>query len=233
LGDRAPHPRRSRRPDPRPVPPRPRARPDQGAVARRRRGVAWTCGPRPTGAGLWRTPATDLDPATRRARLSYRRAAELFEQAIAGCVGGPWALHQLRHSALTHAAEAGANTSTLLAYSGHTSVASLARSARVSPEAPARWRQQRDPARHRLILAAILRPGPRSQATGRHGGLLDCASGMARPRPPCSTPCADAQAGMITTHRQVPRLLPARHSSGVRGVVQGWYPGAVRCPCWS
>ena len=94
-------------------------------------------------------PPGDRDPATGRARLSYRRAAELFEQATAACPGGPWTLHQLRHSALTHAAEAGANTATLLAYSGHTSVASLVRYARVSPEALARWQQQRDPARRR------------------------------------------------------------------------------------
>jgi integrase/recombinase XerC/integrase/recombinase XerD len=94
-------------------------------------------------------PPSDLDPTSGRARLSYRRAAELFEQATAACPGGPWTLHQLRHSALTHAAEAGANTATLLAYSGHTSVASLVRYARVSPEALARWQQQRDPARRR------------------------------------------------------------------------------------
>jgi integrase len=94
-------------------------------------------------------PPGDLDPDSGRARLSYRRAAELFEQATGGCPGGPWTLHQLRHSALTHAAEAGANTATLLAYSGHTSVASLARYARVSPEALGRWQQQRDPVRRR------------------------------------------------------------------------------------
>jgi integrase len=88
----------------------------------------------------------DIDEPTGRARLSYRRAAELFERATADAVGGPWTLHQLRHSALTHAAEDGANTSTLLTYSGHTSVASLARYARVSPEALARWQQDRDPA---------------------------------------------------------------------------------------
>jgi integrase/recombinase XerC/integrase/recombinase XerD len=91
-------------------------------------------------------PPGDLDPASGRARLSYRRAAELFEQATEKLAGGPWTLHQLRHSALTHAAEDGANTSTLLAYSGHTSVASLARYARVSPEVLARWQQDRDPA---------------------------------------------------------------------------------------
>jgi integrase/recombinase XerC/integrase/recombinase XerD len=89
-------------------------------------------------------PPSDLDPATGRARLSYRRAAELFGQATGGAT-----LHQLRHSALTHAAEDGANTATLLAYSGHTSVASLARYARVSPEALARWQARRDPAARR------------------------------------------------------------------------------------
>jgi integrase len=88
--------------------------------------------------------AADLDPTSGQARLSYRRAAELFEAYTGG-----WTLHQLRHSALTHAAEAGANTSTLLAYSGHTSVSSLARYARVSPEALARWQTSRDPATRR------------------------------------------------------------------------------------
>ncbi len=89
-------------------------------------------------------PPSDLDPASGRARLSYRRAAELFSAAAGGAT-----LHQLRHSALTHAAEDGANTSTLLSYSGHTSIASLARYARVSPEALARWQARRDPAARR------------------------------------------------------------------------------------
>ncbi|WP_425582559.1 tyrosine-type recombinase/integrase [Streptosporangium longisporum] len=56
-----------------------------------------------------------------------------------------WTLHQLRHSALTHAAEDGVNTSTLSAYSGHTSVASLARYACLSFEALARQQAGRDP----------------------------------------------------------------------------------------
>ncbi|GAA0953070.1 tyrosine-type recombinase/integrase [Nonomuraea longicatena] len=63
--------------------------------------------------------------------------------------GGAWTLHQVRHSALTHAAEDGANTSTLLAYSGHTSVASLARYASVFPEALVHWQEGRDPATRR------------------------------------------------------------------------------------
>ena len=91
--------------------------------------------------------AADLDPETGRARLSYRRAAEIFEQATNDYEGGPWTLHQLRHSALTHAAEAGANTATLMAYSGHSNVASLQRYARVSPEALGRWQAERDPLR--------------------------------------------------------------------------------------
>lgn len=86
----------------------------------------------------------DLDAVSGPARLSYRRAAELFT-----AVSGGATLHQLRHSALTHAVEDGANTFTLLAYSGHTSVVSLARHARVSPEALGRWQAARDPARRR------------------------------------------------------------------------------------
>ena len=88
-------------------------------------------------------PADVYEP-TGQARLSYRRAAERFTEATGGAT-----LHQLRHSALTHAAEDGANTSTLLSFSGHTSVASLARYARVSPEALRRWQQHRDPATRR------------------------------------------------------------------------------------
>ncbi|WP_208798249.1 hypothetical protein [Microbispora triticiradicis] len=60
-------------------------------------------------------PPADLDPASGRARLSYRRTAECFETATAERAGRPSTLHQLRHSALTHAAEDGVNTSTLLA----------------------------------------------------------------------------------------------------------------------
>jgi integrase len=105
--------------------------------------------------------AADLDPASGRARLSYRRAEELFteqtkplarpditDQRLLEEAEG-WTLHQLRHSALTRAAENGANTGTLLAYSGHSSVASLARYTRVSPDALARWQAGRDPHRRR------------------------------------------------------------------------------------
>jgi integrase len=106
------------------------------------------------------TPA-DLDPISGRARLSYRRAEEIFTEltkplahpdvtdlGVLESAEG-WTLHQLRHSALTRAAENGANTGTLLAYSGHSSVASLARYARVSPDALARWQAGRDLHRRR------------------------------------------------------------------------------------
>jgi hypothetical protein len=64
-------------------------------------------------------PVVDLDPATGRARLSYRRAAAVFTATTA------WTLHQLRHSALTHAAGDGDSLVMLLARSRHTSVRSL------------------------------------------------------------------------------------------------------------
>jgi integrase/recombinase XerC/integrase/recombinase XerD len=89
-------------------------------------------------------PPGDVDPASGRARLSYRQAAQLFSEAAGGAT-----LHQLRHSALTHDAEDGASTPMLMAKSGHTSVASLARYARPSAEALARWQASRDPARRR------------------------------------------------------------------------------------
>lgn len=89
-------------------------------------------------------PPGDVDPASGRARLSYRQAEDLFKAATGGA-----ALHQLRHSALTHDAEDGVNTPMLQARSGHTSVRSLARYTRISAEALARHQAERDPARRR------------------------------------------------------------------------------------
>ena len=88
-------------------------------------------------------PACDLDPDG-RARLSYQQAEALFSEASGGAT-----LHQLRHSALTHDAEDGTGTPILMARSGHTSVRSLAKYARVSAEALARHQAERDPARRR------------------------------------------------------------------------------------
>lgn len=92
-------------------------------------------------------PTADRDGDFGRA-LSYRRAAECFEQASGKLPGGRWTLHQLRHSALTHPAEDGAHTATLVAFSGHTSVASLPRYPRV-PQALARWLEACDLAARR------------------------------------------------------------------------------------
>ncbi len=89
-------------------------------------------------------PSIDRCPVTGRARLSYRRAAELFGESTNG-----WTLHQLRHSALTHAAEDGTNTPILLARSRHASVRSLERYARPGPEAVARHGAEHAPARRR------------------------------------------------------------------------------------
>ena len=88
-------------------------------------------------------PAADLDEHD-HARLSYQQAAALFSEASGGAT-----LHQLRHSALTHDAEQGTGTPMLMARSGHTSVRSLAKYARVSAEALARHQAERDPARRR------------------------------------------------------------------------------------
>lgn len=91
----------------------------------------------------------DVDPGTGRARLSYRRAAELFEAHTASFDGGPYTLHQLRHSRLTHAAEEGASTPVLMKLSGHSSVRSLAKYARVSDEGLRRYQADSDPAARR------------------------------------------------------------------------------------
>jgi integrase/recombinase XerC/integrase/recombinase XerD len=88
-------------------------------------------------------PPGDLD-SLGRARLSYRQAEGLFKAAAGGAT-----LHQLRHSALTHAAEDGTSTPMLMARSGHTSVRSLVRYARVSAEALRTHQAATDPARRR------------------------------------------------------------------------------------
>jgi integrase len=92
-----------------------------------------------------RQPAlADFDPATGRARLSYRRAAEIFTTA-----GGGWTLHQLRHSRLTHLAEAGVGLPMLMTKSRHTSLASLAIYAKPTFDAVAAATAALDPDRRR------------------------------------------------------------------------------------
>ena len=74
------------------------------------------------------TKSRDIDPETGRTRLSYGRARALIERYT----GGEITLHQLRHSSLTHLAEAGVGTTTLMAKSGHANLRSLQRYARPS-----------------------------------------------------------------------------------------------------
>ena len=87
-------------------------------------------------------PAADLDPDG-RARLSYQQAEALFSAASGGAT-----LHQLRHSALTDAAEGGMSAPMMMTKGGHTSVRSLAH-ARPSVEALQRYEAERDLARRR------------------------------------------------------------------------------------
>jgi len=95
-------------------------------------------------AGARAPAASDRDPATGRARLSYRRAAEIFSDAAPGRT-----LHQLRHSAITHLAEAGVPLPLLMAKSRHVSLRTLQRYARPSVDAVAALTAQHDPARRR------------------------------------------------------------------------------------
>ena len=125
-------------------------------LAGRRAGPVFLSDRRPTRA----VASLDLCPVTGRARLSYRRAAEIFEESTRRLAHPEaraaeldeldgWTLHQLRHSQLTHEAESGTNTPTLLARSRHASVRSLERYARPGVDAVANHVAQNDPAARR------------------------------------------------------------------------------------
>jgi len=86
-------------------------------------------------------PRSDLCSDTGRARLSYRRAAELFAQHTGHT------LHQLRHTALTQLAEENVTLPLIMAVSRHQSLRSLQRYARPGPAAVARLAAERDPYR--------------------------------------------------------------------------------------
>jgi site-specific recombinase XerD len=84
----------------------------------------------------------DLDPASGKARLSYRRAAEIFNDATGGLT-----LHQLRHSQLTHLAEVGVDVALLKAKSRHRSLRSLEHYVKPSDASVAKLTADHDPAR--------------------------------------------------------------------------------------
>ena len=74
----------------------------------------------------------------------YRRAAEVFKDATGG-----WTLHQLRHSRLTHLAEAGIQLPLLTTKSRHTTLNSLAIYAKPTFDAVAAATAALDPDRRR------------------------------------------------------------------------------------
>ena len=93
----------------------------------RRRGPVFVTHRRPNVA-----PAlADMCPDTGRGRLSYQQAWKLFSRASG------WTLHQLRHSSLTHLAEAGASAVMLQAKSRHRDLRTLSVYARPGVEAVA------------------------------------------------------------------------------------------------
>lgn len=106
--------------------------------------VAPTSGRRAPAAG-------DIDPATRRGRLSYPRAEYLFKQATTAHDPHDqgWTLHQLRHSSLQHLAAAGRSAPELQAKSRHQHLASLGVYVRLGTETAARVTAENDPTNRR------------------------------------------------------------------------------------
>ena len=120
-------------------------------MAGRRRGPVLLAHKSPAPA---RQPAAgDIDPDSGRARLSYRRAATIFKTASGGRT-----LHKLRHSRLTHLAEAGEDVTLIKAKSRHRSLRSLERYVNPSNTAVARLTDRHDPNRR----TPVTRPGTRS-----------------------------------------------------------------------
>ena len=82
---------------------------------RRRSGPAFLAQRRPRGP----VASTDQDPTTGRARLSYRRAAELFTTNTS------WTLHQLRHTRIRELKDQNCPLPVLQKITGHTSLRTL------------------------------------------------------------------------------------------------------------
>ena len=111
-------------------------------IAGRRRGPLFLADRPPVAS---RAPAAaDLCQETGRARLSYRRAEELFKAASGGRT-----LHDLRRAALTHLGEENVSLPLLMAKSRHTNLRSLQRYVLPSPDAVAALTAAHDPARRR------------------------------------------------------------------------------------
>lgn len=86
----------------------------------------------------------DIDQDTGRARLSYRRAAELFKEASGGRT-----LHEIRHARLTHLIQDGADIALVKAKSRHSTLRSLERYVHPTERDVARLTAAHDPERRR------------------------------------------------------------------------------------
>lgn len=94
------------------------------------------------------TLACDMDPDG-YGRLGYHRARRLYREHTAALPGGPWDLHQLRHSRGTHARQAGADDSMVMALLGHRDARTMRRYSRVSTEQMREFVDRDDKARRR------------------------------------------------------------------------------------
>jgi site-specific recombinase XerD len=83
---------------------------------------------------------TDIDTETGRARLSYRRAAELFRAASGGRT-----LHEIRHASITHLVQGGVDIALVAAKSRHTTLRSLERYVHPTEDDVARLTASHDP----------------------------------------------------------------------------------------
>lgn len=117
----------------------------------RTRGPAFLADRRAPASGPRAPAAAGICPVTGRGRLSYSRAEYLFKTASAEFDphGQGWTLHQLRHSALQHLAQAGRTAPELQAKSRHQHLASLGRDVRLGEETSARITAEHDAAARR------------------------------------------------------------------------------------
>jgi integrase/recombinase XerC/integrase/recombinase XerD len=90
-------------------------------------------------------PSADQDPTTGRARLSYRRAAELFTTTTTG-----WTLHQLRHTRIRELKDQHCPLPVLQKITGHTSLRTLTEHyPGPSPDTVRAWYHGSDPTARR------------------------------------------------------------------------------------
>lgn len=87
---------------------------------------------------------SDRDAESGRARLSYRRAAELFKEASGGRT-----LHEIRHAYITHLVQSGVDIALVKAKSRHTTLRSLERYVHPTEDDVAKVTARQDPSARR------------------------------------------------------------------------------------